>query len=167
LTTSVLARIAHGDKLGVELAFRQFFPRVADMPAIFLVSGAGFAPIKSLIEDALERGIGRPMRLYRGGRSQDDFYLLDCIATWAQRAPWLSFVPVLSRSCDPRQGRTGFLHRVVLQEKGNMTDVEVYACGNPLMIAAASGRFRLRRRDTRGAFLPDAFVASGWDTWLT
>jgi CDP-4-dehydro-6-deoxyglucose reductase len=80
----VLARIAPGGKLGVELAFGQFFLRVADMPAIFLVSGTGFAQIKSIIEDALKRGIGRPMRLYRGARSQDDFYMLGCFATWGR-----------------------------------------------------------------------------------
>jgi hypothetical protein len=60
--------------------------RVADMPAIFLVSGTGFSPIKSIIEDALKRGIGRPMRLYRGGRSQDDFYMLGCFAAWGRHS---------------------------------------------------------------------------------
>jgi CDP-4-dehydro-6-deoxyglucose reductase, E3 len=139
LTTSVLARIAHGDKLGGGLTFGQFFLRMADMPTIFLVGGTGFAPIKSIIEDALKRGIGCPMRLHRGGRSQDDFYMLDCIATWGRHgfASYLCF----HKPANPWQVRTGFLHRVVLQEKGNMTGEEVYACGNPLMIAAAQEDF--------------------------
>lgn len=130
------------------------------MPAIFLMSGTGFAPIKSIIEDALKRGIRRPMRIYWGGRGQEDFHMLDRIATSAQRAPWLSFVAVLLQTWDPRQGRTGCLHRVVLQGNTPMTNGEVDACGNPPLIVVAQKYFV-----AEGA-PPDVFVASGQDTLL-
>ena len=48
---AVLARIEPRDKLVVELPFGQFFLREAEMPAILLATGTGFAPIKSIVED--------------------------------------------------------------------------------------------------------------------
>jgi NAD(P)H-flavin reductase/ferredoxin len=157
----LLATIGPGDKLVVELPFGQFFLREAEMPAILLATGTGFAPIKSIIEDALRRGSRRPMRLYWGGRSHNDLYMLDRVAKWVDRAPWLSFVPVLSRVRGDWKGRMGLVHRAVLQENPDMTNVAVYACGNPLMIAAAQKDFAREAGLPEARFYADAFVASG------
>ena len=44
------------------------------------VAGAtGFAPLKSIIEDAFHRGIARPMRLYWGVRDPDDLYMRELL----------------------------------------------------------------------------------------
>src|SRR2546428_11385851 len=37
-------------------------------PIVFVASGTGFAPIESIIEHALHKGVARPMLLYWGGR---------------------------------------------------------------------------------------------------
>jgi NAD(P)H-flavin reductase/ferredoxin len=157
----LLATLRPGDKLVVALPFGQFFLREAEVPAILLATGTGFAPIKSIIEGVLRRGTRRPMRLYWGGRSRDDLYMLDRVAKWVDRAPWLSFVPVLSQARGHWTGRTGLLHRVVLEENPDMTDLEVYACGNPLMIAAAQRDFSREAGLPKARFYADAFVASG------
>lgn len=158
---SMLATMAPGDKLVVELPFGQFFLRQAEKPAILLATGTGFAPIKSIIEGALRRGDRRPMRLYWGGRSDADLYMLDRVATWADRASWFFFVPVLSRARHGWKGRTGLVHRAVLEDNPDMTNVEVYACGNPLMIAAARKDFGREAGLPDACFYADAFVASG------
>ena len=131
------------------------------MPAILLATGTGFAPIKSIVEDALRRGNSRPMRLYWGGRRRDDLYMLDRVAKWEERAPLLSFVPVLSQAGGHWPGRTGLVHRVALEENPDMREVEVYACGNPLMIAAAREDFGQDAGLPEARFYADAFVPSG------
>jgi NAD(P)H-flavin reductase/ferredoxin len=153
--------IGHRDTLVVELPFGQFFLRDAEMPAILLATGTGFAPIKSMLEDALRRGISRPMRLYWGGRHQEDLYMLDGVAKLMERTRWLSFVPVLSETCGRWRGRTGLVHRAVLEDSPDMRDVEVYACGNPLMIAAARRDFCGQAGLPETRFYADAFVPSG------
>jgi NAD(P)H-flavin reductase/ferredoxin len=158
---SMLATMGPGDKLVVELPFGQFFLRQAENLAILLATGTGFAPIKSIIEGALRRGDRRPMRLYWGGRGDADLYMLDRVATWSDRAPWFSFVPVLSQAHRGWKGRTGLVHRAVLEDNPDMTDVEVYACGNPLMIAAARKDFGKEAGLPEACFYADAFVASG------
>jgi CDP-4-dehydro-6-deoxyglucose reductase/3-phenylpropionate/trans-cinnamate dioxygenase ferredoxin reductase subunit len=158
----LLATIKVGDKLTVELPFGQFFLREADRPAILLATGTGFAPIKSIIEEALRLGEQRrPMRLYWGGRTRHDLYMADRVAKWADRAGWFTFVPVLSHADDDWRGRTGVLHRAVLEDHPDMSDVEVYACGNPLMIAAARRDFSKEAGLPEARFYSDAFVASG------
>ena len=158
---AVLAGIGTRHTLVVELPFGQFFLREAEMPAILLATGTGFAPIKSMLEDALRRGVSRPMRLYWGGRRLEDLYMLDGVAKLVDRAPWLSFVPVLSETCGRWRGRAGLVHRTVLEDNPDMRGVEVYACGNPLMIAAARRDFCGHAGLPETRFYADAFVASG------
>jgi CDP-4-dehydro-6-deoxyglucose reductase/3-phenylpropionate/trans-cinnamate dioxygenase ferredoxin reductase subunit len=161
---AVLARIGPRDTLVVELPFGQFFLRDAEMPAILLATGTGFAPIKSMLEDALRRGLSRPMRLYWGGRCREDLYMLDWVAKLVARAPWLSFVPVVSETCAHWRGRAGLVHRAVLEDHPDLRDVEIYACGNPAMIAAARREFGQQAGLPETRFYADAFVASGSET---
>ena len=157
---TVLAAIKLGDKLDVELPYGDFFVRDdSHAPIILLASGTGFAPIKSIVEDALKRGNSRPMRLYWGARKRDDLYLLDLPQKWTGRASWLSFEPVLSEPDGKWRGRTGLVHQAIMDDYADLSDVEVYACGNPLMIAAAQDGF-IRRRLPERHFYSDAFVQS-------
>ena len=68
----------------------------SDKPIVFLASGTGFAPIKSICEYAFHKGIRRPMTLYWGGRTKRDLYMLDLPMQWAAEHPGFEFVPVLS-----------------------------------------------------------------------
>ena len=157
----ILAELGPGDRLVVELPFGEFFLRQMEAPAILLATGTGFAPIKSILEGALRRGEQRPMRLYWGGRTKSDLYMLDRVAKWQERAPWFSFVPIFSRPSAEWKGRTGMVHHAALEDNPDMRNVEVYACGNPLMIFAARKEFGEAAGLPEARFYADAFVASG------
>jgi CDP-4-dehydro-6-deoxyglucose reductase len=83
------------DALAVELPFGQLFLRDQALPATLLATGTGFAPIKAIGEHAWRRGDRRRMRLYWGGRTEEDLYMRELAHTWARRAPGFTFVPVL------------------------------------------------------------------------
>jgi len=158
---TMLATIKPGKKLDVELPYGDFFLRESQSPIILLASGTGFAPIKSMVEDALRRGNRRPMRLYWGARKREDLYLFDLPQKWTARAPWFSFVPVLSEPGAEWQGRTGLVHEGIMADYADLSEMDVYACGNPLMIAAAQDGFIGERRLPARRFYSDAFVQSG------
>lgn len=159
---TVLATVKPGDTLEVELPYGDFFVRDGSpAPIILLATGTGFAPIKSIVEDALKRGNRRAMRLYWGARERADLYLADLPQKWAGRTSWFSFVPVLSEPDGDWQGRTGLVHQAIMADYADLSDVEVYACGNPLMIAAAQDGFIRQRRLPEQHFYCDAFVPSG------
>ncbi|HEY3677633.1 MAG TPA: 2Fe-2S iron-sulfur cluster-binding protein [Bradyrhizobium sp.] len=159
---TVLARLQKGDRLEVEIPFGEFYLRTGtEKPIVCLATGTGFAPIKSIIEDLIVRGNTRLVRLYWGGRRRGDLYLANLVDKWAARAPWLTFVPVLSEPDAEWRGATGLVHEAVLRDIPDMSGWQVYACGNPLMIRSAERDFSARGGLPGGQFFADPFVASG------
>ena len=138
-----------------------FHLRDNNRPAILLASGTGFAPIKSMLEAAFERGTNRPLTLYWGARARQDLYMADLPRAWEAAHPNFRFIPVLSEPTEACAwtGRIGLVHQAVLADFPDLSGHEVYACGAPVMVAAAQADF------TAGAGLdPDAFFA---DPFLT
>jgi NAD(P)H-flavin reductase/ferredoxin len=154
---------ATGDIVKVELAFGDFYLREeTEKPIVFVASGTGFAPIKAMLEDAFKRKqTTRPMTLYWGGRRSKDLYLADQALKWAQQYPHFKFVPVLSEPEEDWQGRTGFVHRAVMEDFSSLAECEVYACGVPAMVSAAREDFVSRRGLPSEAFFCDVFVPEG------
>jgi NAD(P)H-flavin reductase len=128
---------------------------------VFVASGTGFAPIHSIVEHALARGVERPMSLYWGARRPADLYALDIPAKWAERHPAFRFVPVLSapEPGDGWTGRTGLVHQAVMDDHASLAQMQVYACGAPAMTSAAREDFTLQRGLPSDEFFCDAFVA--------
>ncbi len=157
----MLARLSVGDGLQVEIPFGDFYLRASERPVILLASGTGFAPIKSIISTAIHAGNQRPMHLYWGARKGEDIYLAELPQRWAQRWPWFSFTPVLSEPDATWSGRTGLLHNAVLEDHATFSTRDVYACGNPLMVAAAQESFIGDHGLPDAQFFADAFVESG------
>ncbi|HCN89669.1 MAG TPA: flavin oxidoreductase [Oxalobacteraceae bacterium] len=152
--------IAPGDVVRLELPFGDFWLReTSDRPLIFVASGTGFAPIKSILEDMFKRGKpSMPIRLYWGGRKSKDIYLADLPAKWEQQYLNFTFIPVLSEE-DNGVARTGFVHRAVMEDFPSLAGHEVYACGVPVMINAARHDFITECGLPPGDFFCDAFVS--------
>jgi NAD(P)H-flavin reductase len=158
----VLTGLAKGDKLGIEIPYGEFYLRTgSDKPIVCLATGTGFAPIKSIIEDLIARGNTRRVRLYWGGRRQQDLYLQKLTDKWAARLPWFAFTPVLSEPDADWNGDAGLVHQAVLRDIPDLSGWQVYACGNPLMIRNAERDFRDLGGLPDGQFFADPFVSSG------
>jgi CDP-4-dehydro-6-deoxyglucose reductase len=160
-TEHVFGAMKEKDILRFEGPLGTFFLREdSDRPIIFLASGTGFAPVKGIIEHALHKGIRRPMHLYWGCRARDDLYLLQLPERWAREHPEFHFTAVLSepRATDAWTGRTGLVHRAVMEDHPDLSGFEVYACGTPLMVEAAHREFTRERDLPEHAFYSDAFT---------
>mgnify|MGYP000737153193 CR=1 FL=1 len=114
-----------------------------ERPIVFMAGGTGFAPIKSMIEHALERKLDRPMHLYWGVRARRDLYMSDLAEQWQAKNPSLRFTPVLSEATEEDQwpGKRGLVHEAVAEDHPDMRDLDVYMSGPPVMIQAASKQF--------------------------
>lgn len=135
-----------------------FLREDSDKPIIFLASGTGFAPIKSIIEHAIHIGVKRPMHLYWGGRKRADLYMRDLADSWKQQG--VQFTPVLSEALDSDhwEGRTGLVHQAILDDYDDLSNHEVYVCGSPLVVDAALRDFTQTRQLPEAAFFSDAFT---------
>ncbi|HEV8014719.1 MAG TPA: CDP-6-deoxy-delta-3,4-glucoseen reductase [Stellaceae bacterium] len=162
-TDRVFAALKPNEVLRFEGPFGTFYLREESAkPIVFLASGTGFGPIKAIIEYALHRKISqqRPMALYWGCRARQDLYLLDLPERWAREAPNFRFVPVLSDALpeDKWTGRTGFVHRAVMDDFADLSGHQVYACGAPAMVDAARRDFGAQCGLPTGEFFADAFL---------
>ncbi len=130
-------------------------------PMILLASGTGFAPIKAIVEHAIHKNIERPITLYWGCRVRADLYLHDLAEGWA-REHGIRYVPVLSeaRPDDNWNGRSGFVHRAVMQDFPDLSGHQVYACGAPIVIESARRDFSAHCKLPPDDFFSDAFTPS-------
>jgi len=150
------------DILRFEGAHGAFFLREdSDKPMILLASGTGFAPIKAIIEHMLHTGNARTMVLYWGGRRPKDLYLDHLARAWVDKfAGQLRYVPVVSDALpeDGWTGRTGFVHRAVLDDFADLSGHQVYACGAPIVVDSARADFVALRQLPESEFFADSFT---------
>lgn len=142
----VFAQMKEKDLLRFRGPLGIFFLRESDAPAILVAGGTGFAPIKSIVEDAIARGVTRPLHVYWGARSRRDLYLHELPQRWAREHGHVTYTPVLSepRADDGWDGRTGWVHEAVLADHPRLSGFEVYASGPPPMIEAIRASFLAR-----------------------
>jgi len=151
---------APGDLLTLEMPFGDFFLRPTVKPLLFVASGTGFAPIKSILEGMFRQGNPeQPVYLYWGGRRKSDLYMAELPEKWMEKYSNFHFIPVLSDEATSL-GRTGFVHAAVMADFPSLQKFEVYACGAPAMINAARNDFVQHRGLPIDAFYCDAFVTA-------
>ena len=154
-TEQVFTTLKVRDLLRFEGPLGTFYLREeSDKPIVMVASGTGFAPIKAICEYAQAKGIPRPITLYWGCRVERDLYMNQLAQTWAR--PGFRYVPVLS---DQRwSGRVGFVHRAVMEDFPDMSAVQVYACGAPVMVDAARRDFSAQCGLPPEEFYADSFI---------
>jgi CDP-4-dehydro-6-deoxyglucose reductase len=137
-------------------------------PIVLLASGTGFAPIKAIAEHVFHKRANvdepdraaRKVTLYWGCRARKDLYMDDLPRHWAAEQPNFTYVPVLSepRPDDDWTGRTGLVHQAVMADLPDLSGVQVYACGAPVMVDAARADFTSRCGLPEDEFFADAFT---------
>jgi NAD(P)H-flavin reductase/ferredoxin len=160
-TTQVFESMKPGDRIEFEGPLGRFALIDSARPILFVAGATGFAPIKSIVEDAFRRGITRPMRLYWGVRTAADLYLQDLVERWQREHANFSYVPVLSQADDDAawHGRRGLVHQALLADHPDLAGHEVYACGSVQMVHAAVPDFLAHGLD-EGFCFSDAFTPS-------
>lgn len=158
------------DILRMEGPLGAFFLREDNVrPIVLLASGTGFAPIKAIAEHIFFKRINReepdrparPIVLYWGCRARADLYLNELPEQWAREQPNFKYVPVLSdaKPQDGWTGRTGFVHRAVMEDFPDLSAHQVYACGAPAMVEAAKRDFIAHCGLPEDQFFADAFTS--------
>jgi CDP-4-dehydro-6-deoxyglucose reductase len=155
-THHVFTEMKERDILRIKGPLGTFFLREdSAKPIVLVASGTGFAPVKAIIEHALQIGVTRPMHFYWGARKQADLYMLDKAREWEARG--VKFTPVISDDAS-WTGRIGFVHQAVLEDYADLSGHQVYVCGAPVVVEAAHRDFTTLRGLPNEEFFSDAFV---------
>jgi NAD(P)H-flavin reductase/ferredoxin len=158
----VLKGLKEGDRVKIEIPFGDFYLREdTERPVICIATGAGFAPVKSIVEYLIRRESTRPVKFYWSGRRANDLYMRELPQKWAAKLPWFEFTPVLTTPDPSWSGRRGLVHLAVLEDVPNLSTYQVYACGNPLMIRKAHAGFTREGGLPEDQFFAEPFVLTG------
>ena len=143
-TTYLHKHLAVGQELAVVGPMGEFRLHDNDAIMICIAGGSGMAPIKSILFDMHERGIGKPSVWYFfGAVSKRDLYEVDLFRELEASWPAFHFVPALSgpRPEDEWDGESGLVTTITKKYMDEKMDKnapkEAYLCGSPGMIDAS------------------------------
>jgi NAD(P)H-flavin reductase/ferredoxin len=156
----ILPNLKPGDEVEVELPFGDFYLREDPAPVVLVAAGTGFAPMQSVLEEALAKQRERSFTLYWGARQADGLYAMEQVRKWQQKFPHFKFIGVISEGEAPEPLRKGFVHEAVLSDHETLAGHQVYVCGAPVVVAAAREAFVQRRQLPPSAFYSDAFATT-------
>lgn len=124
---------------------------------VFLATGTGIAPVKSILESIrkMEQNLQpKSIRVFWGGRTIQDLYL-----DFSDVVEKYKYTPVLSRAEEEWTGAKGYVQNILLQSDCDLEKSVVYACGSNAMIHSAKNA--LTKAGLLGEnFYSDAFVSS-------
>ena len=163
-TTHVFTAMQVGDDVRFEAPIGRFTLHAGSRPILLIAGATGFAPIKSIVEDAFHRGVQRPLQLYWGVRDSRDLYLLELAERWQREHANFKVIPVLSEPATAADwtGRTGLVHEAMLADHPDLSGFEVYVCGSVQMVDSAVPAF-LNQGLGADACFSDAFTPNTHD----
>jgi ferredoxin-NADP reductase len=131
------------------------FTRAADdpRPALFVGTGTGLAPLRSMAAAALGQGAGAPMTFLLGFRHEEDILYRAELERWAAEHPHVSVHFTLSQPAASWSGLTGYVQTHLadlVRAHPTPQDLQIYICGLTKMVTAvkdlARGELALPRR---------------------
>ena len=105
-----------------------------DRDRLFVATGTGIAPIRSILLELCERGLQRSVSLYWGLRTEKDVYYQDELQRLANDNLKFRFLTTLSRPGDGWKGKIGRVTWYVAEEIQSVNNLAVYLCGNSGML---------------------------------
>ena len=133
--SSYLFSVHEGDLLKFQGPNGSFF--LQEKPGrdlVFVATGTGMAPFRSMLYTFLEQPEAGTLTLYWGLRSQRDLYFQSELETLAQGYPHFSFVTTLSRPENGWKGSIGRVTKLVENQISSVSNVTFFLCGNGGMI---------------------------------
>ncbi len=133
-----------------------------DGPILAVAGGSGLAPIKAIVETALQGDPARELYLYFGVRDEQDVYMEEELTALEQKHPNVSVHIVLSRPARTTARRTGMVVEAAMADMASFEGVKAYAAGPPPMVEALQQRLEakgMKRSDIHA----DAFYSQDED----
>lgn len=137
-TTYIHENLKVGDSVRFSGPHGNFRLRNTPARALMLAGGSGIAPILSMVADAADRNLEKPITVVFAGVRLRDIYELDRLRDLGRGLKDFQFVPALSNPADEDhwEGERGLINEVALRLFPDMTGMEAYLCGSPGMIDA-------------------------------
>jgi CDP-4-dehydro-6-deoxyglucose reductase len=129
-----LFRMQAGDDVEISAPLGYFVLRDPGRDAVFIATGTGISPFRSMLRSYLGQDDPHPITLVFGVRYERNILYRTEFETLAREHPNFQFWPTLSRPDANWTGRTGHVQTHLDEALGGRRDVDVYICGLKLMV---------------------------------
>jgi len=134
-TSNYLYALHPGDHVEISRALGAFrFRTPPGLPVVFLGTGTGVAPLRSMVRDLAHRGDTRDAWLFLGSRDLQNLPYLHDFQLRAARLRNFRFVPVLSRAPLLWEGDRGWIQEAYLKRFFHPRPHHAYVCGLRRMV---------------------------------
>jgi ferredoxin-NADP reductase len=137
--SNFLCDMKEGDEIRCQGPFGDFILRPPLRDTIFIATGTGIAPFRSMFNWLLAdpaRHQDKQLWLVFGNRTEKDIYYHDEFLTLAAKHANFHYLPTLSRGDASWQGMQGYVQEHVPGIVQDRTDMHAYICGLDKMIKA-------------------------------
>jgi Na+-transporting NADH:ubiquinone oxidoreductase subunit F len=136
VTTYVHDYLKGGEELRATGPYGKFYLKDSERDILFIATGSGMAPIKSILHQVEHQQIRRKAGFFFGARTRKDLYYQGELQAWEKTIPNFSYVPTLSRPTeeDQWQGEQGRVTRLIEKYVPEGASIDVYICGSPVMV---------------------------------
>jgi CDP-4-dehydro-6-deoxyglucose reductase len=123
-----------GDSVEMTDPLGFFVVRNPAKDAIFVATGTGIAPFRSMAPEYLSHPEAKQLTLIFGVRHEQNIYYRDDFEALAKEHSNFHFLPTLSRAEPSWLGRTGHVQLHLFEAIGDRRDLDVYICGLKAMV---------------------------------
>jgi NAD(P)H-flavin reductase len=123
-----------GDETRFNGPIGSFTLRDSSRDVLFVATGTGIAPLRSMLWSLAIRNSTRRLTLFWGLRSERDLYYQEELVILQTRLPNFSFTTTLTQPTANWRGSIGRVTPLVTATVSNVSTLEVYLCGNGAMI---------------------------------
>jgi ferredoxin-NADP reductase len=137
--SNYLCNLEAGAKIEFQGPFGDFTLRPPLRDTVFIATGTGIAPFRSMLHWLLaekEHHQDRRFWLLFGARHQQDIYYREEFGNLAARHDNFHFLPTLSRANDDWKGLRGYVQQHLGEIVGMRSDMHAYICGLDKMVKA-------------------------------
>jgi|SRR5579863_795109 len=137
--SNFLCDMKAGDEIACQGPFGDFILRPPMRDTIFVATGTGIAPFRSMLHWLLAdetRHQRRQLSLVFGNRTEKDIYYHDEFQRLAAEHPNFHYLPTLSRGDADWSGLRGYVQEHVPAIARDRTDMHAYICGLDKMVKA-------------------------------
>jgi len=136
VTTYVHDFLKEGEDLRVTGPYGKFYLRDSDRNILFIATGSGMAPIKSMLHQVDHQQLRKNVQFFFGAKTLKDLYYQEELEAWEKTLPDFNYVPTLSRQLEqePWQGERGRVTNLIEKYIPEGAGIDVYICGSPAMV---------------------------------
>jgi ferredoxin-NADP reductase len=143
VSSPFLHHLVEGNKLQVMGPLGKFtLPDSLPRDIVFIATGSGIAPFRSMILDLFAKNTPRNIYLVFGNRYEHDIIYRKEWEALAQSHPNFKFLFTLSQADSNWTGKRGYVGDVVTDLVGELPAKDFYICGLVKMIDAVSARLQ-------------------------